>query len=179
MSAVFKASVKLTAEHIRAFYDEFLKKKIIHLYIISIILFILSVYVTVQFFRFFFVYHLLFPALLGLFILPAAFSISKNMIAGIIGIRKARNPDIPDEICSYTFDGNGFCMLVRREGYSSELNIGYQEIKRAVENENYFFILLENGTAIIGKNDLTEGTPDELRTFLHYKMGERFEVNIY
>lgn len=53
--------------------------------------------------------------------------------------------------------------------------IPYNFILDAHENGKYFFLYISNEKAhIIPKNSFTVNTPEEMRNFLHYKLGERF-----
>lgn len=51
----------------------------------------------------------------------------------------------------------------------------YDDLHSAVEDDSFFYLLSDQYSAyVIGKNELTEGTPEELSALLSDKMGDRF-----
>lgn len=79
------------------------------------------------------------------------------------------------ELRCFSFDDTTFSMTAAREGFSVDRKISYTELASAAETEEFFFITIEKGkTCIIGKSEFTEGTPEELRTLLTEKLGDKF-----
>lgn len=79
------------------------------------------------------------------------------------------------ELRQFVFDDEKFCMLCEREGFYIDQRIHYSELVSAVESEDFFFITIEQGrVCIIGKDELTEGTPQELHALLAEKLMDRF-----
>lgn len=51
----------------------------------------------------------------------------------------------------------------------------YDDLHSVVEDDSFFYLLTTpNNAYVIGKNELTEGTPEELSALLSDKMGDRF-----
>lgn len=81
--------------------------------------------------------------------------------------RKTANLQPVKELRHFTFTDDEFIMVIESDTEHSERRFKYEGLHKATEDNNYFFIYLNaNQICIIGKNELTEGTPHELKTLL-------------
>lgn len=99
----------------------------------------------------------------------------KIMIA-IIRIPKTFSEGIKDALAEITFteDEMIYTYITLRE--NTERRYKYGGICSAVEYEGFFELETKNITLCVFNDDITEGSPDELRTLLTEKLGEKFKV---
>ncbi|MBQ8961088.1 MAG: YcxB family protein [Ruminococcus sp.] len=70
-----------------------------------------------------------------------------------------------------------FYELIRDENEDSRKNFRYELIHKAEETDRFFVIFIKPELAcIVGKNEIVEGSPRELRELLSRKLGSRFTV---
>lgn len=82
------------------------------------------------------------------------------------------------ELRCCSFDDTMFRMICTREGFFLDQQIHYSELVSACETEKFFFITIDEGkTCIIGKHELIEGTPEELRALLMEKLRDKFTMD--
>lgn len=81
------------------------------------------------------------------------------------------------ELRRFTFDSIMFRMVCAREGFYLDQQIHYSELFSVCETDKFFFITIEKGkTCIIGKHELIEGTPEELRALLMDKLRDKYTM---
>lgn len=172
---MIKAKAKYTAETLKTFRDyvisqSAIKKTILHIgmaaaFVLAVMIYEINNAKKVDSFglKFYVMIFLLFGAIYIIRVAKGfytAFSIDKN-----------------DDIHSYTFDNEQFTAVIENEHKKVELFCQYEHIKAVIENKNYWYITThDTKTYIVGTDDLTEGTPDELRKLLKDKLGEMYIV---
>ena len=91
---------------------------------------------------------------------------------------KIENTPPSEEKREFFFDDNGLVFIKR--GTISEIRreFTYQQLYAVTETNKYFFVnLYKNLVCIIGKNDITEGSADELRELLIRHMCDKFLID--
>lgn len=172
---MIKAEAKYNAEALRTFRDYIIsqsaiKKKILHIgmataFVLAMMIYAIGNAKKVDSFglKFYVMIFLVFGALYIIRVVKVfymAFSIDAN-----------------DDTHSYAFDDEQFTAVIENEHKKFELFCQYEHIKTVVENKKYWYICTQDTkTYIVGADDLTEGTPDELRKLLKDKLGEMYIV---
>lgn len=102
---------------------------------------------------------------------------TKNRI--LIRYPKDKEEKIYSSVNSYEFDEDSLLFKSKRPDAYTEYTKKYNEFKYAVEDNNFFVLYSkENIVYIIGKNDITEGTPAELSDLLERKLGKKFKLKL-
>ncbi len=170
---MIKAETKYTAETLRTYRDYFMsqpmiKKNILHLggaaaIILVAMIFVINESKNVDSFGLKF-YVMIFIAFGTICI-----------IRSVKGFHRALSIDENNDIHFYTFDDEQFTAVIENEHKRFELFCQYEHIKTVIENKNYWYICTrDTKTYIVGTDDLTEGTPEELRKLLQDKLGENY-----
>lgn len=76
----------------------------------------------------------------------------------------------------FDFEDDEMIMRVKGNDLRSLTRLKYEGLGKSWEIDDFFFIACYRGICIIRKTDITEGSSEELRTFLMSKLGERFRV---
>lgn len=172
---MIKAEAKYNAETLKTFRDYFIsqsaiKKIILHLGMVAAAVLAVMIYEIINSkevdsfgLKFYVMIFLVFGAIFIIRVIKVfymALSIDEN-----------------NDIHFYTFDDEQFMAVIENEHKKFELFCQYEHIKTVVENKNYWYICTrDTKTYIVGTDDLTEGTPDELRKLLKDKLGEMYRV---
>ena len=79
----------------------------------------------------------------------------------------------------FVFDENGeaFTEFITDENENTRKTFPYSHLYRAEENDRFFLIFIRKHLAcIVGKHEITEGSPAQLRELLSQRLGDRFTV---
>lgn len=93
-----------------------------------------------------------------------------------LGYRRAHKKfgDTPVE---YELREKDFTAIQNGSDFSENVVLPYSKLDKAVETKEYFLLCPRSGTAyIIGKNEITEGTPEQLRSILRGTMGKKYKL---
>lgn len=176
---MIKAEVRYESEHIKALFkleDE--KRRPVRIVILTIVALFCVAYTGISLFLIFaskkfdstcFIYSSIAIVLWIFFI--------RRLLKNHRFFKEMNTMKPVKELRSFSFDDTMFRMICTREGFSIDYQINYSELVSAVETDRFFFITIEKGkTCIIGKLELTEGSPARLRTLLTEKLGGKFSV---
>jgi hypothetical protein len=77
---------------------------------------------------------------------------------------------------NYSFDETQFNITEKGEGYSAEMTAQYRFLYKAYETKTHFMLYISsNQVYVIPKDSLTEGSFEDLRTYLQTNLGEKFQ----
>lgn len=83
----------------------------------------------------------------------------------------------PVSEAEYIFDADELVLYGTSEGNRTKVQYTYDGLNRAYETDKYFYIYIDKKAAyMLCKTEITEGTPDELRSLLYEKLGDRFMI---
>ncbi|MBQ3138748.1 MAG: YcxB family protein [Ruminococcus sp.] len=89
---------------------------------------------------------------------------------------KKRRKKYGDTPAFYELDDNSVKINCTGAGFDEQLNFTYDKLDKARETKGYFLLYPQKNSAyIIGKHEITEGTPDDLRNLLKSKLGKKFK----
>lgn len=178
---MIKAEVRYTSEHIKALFElEDEKRRPIRIAILILVALVCVAYTCISLFLIFaskkfdsacFIYSSITIILWTFFI--------RRLVKNHSFFKEMDTMEPVKELRSFSFDDIMFRMICTREGFLLDQQIHYPELVSAVETEKFFFITIEKGkTCIIGKFELTEGSPSELRSLLTEKLGKKFNAKV-
>lgn len=175
---MIKATVRYTSEHYKALLKAFDRKNRIKRFLWSaLIAIILPIYTW--YVRDYIIFEFGLASIFILIICALCWIIAiRTFMENAKVKRELKNMEPVRELRHFVFDDVKFCMLCEREGFYLDQRIHYTELVSARESGDYFFIMVEQGrVCIIAKNELTEGTPDELRALLMDKLRDKFTMD--
>lgn len=83
----------------------------------------------------------------------------------------------PDAVIAFTFSEESVHAETNGSGYSENMDYGYDKFLQITEDDRFFFLYVNKNSAyIIGKHEITEGTPEALRELFKKKMGSKFKI---
>ncbi|MCM1006615.1 MAG: hypothetical protein NC485_01600 [Ruminococcus flavefaciens] len=84
--------------------------------------------------------------------------------------------NFPNAVNTYCFGEEKFSMSSVSDGTSGTSEYVYESVESAEEKNGFFKIKIKGvGFMIIGSEEFTEGTPEELRELLKIKLGSKFK----
>jgi hypothetical protein len=76
----------------------------------------------------------------------------------------------------YEFSETGMTVDAKAEGFEEHVRFAYDKFDKAVETKEFFILSENSATAyIIGKNEITEGTAEQLRALFKNNIGNKFK----
>ncbi|MBQ8961086.1 MAG: YcxB family protein [Ruminococcus sp.] len=89
---------------------------------------------------------------------------------------KTERKKFGDEKVCFTFTEEKMTARHKGADFSDSMELSYDKLDKAVETDGYFLLYLRASTAfIIGRGEITEGSPDQLRALLKNKFGTRYK----
>ncbi len=93
-----------------------------------------------------------------------------------LGYRKAHKKfgDTPVE---FELREKDFTAVQTGEDFDENITLPYSKLDKVVETKDFFLLVSHGGNAfIIGKSEITEGTPEQLRSILRGNMGKKYKL---
>lgn len=89
---------------------------------------------------------------------------------------KKSTPKLPYDKAVIEFHEDKYIVRKTGDEFCNITECGYMHFEKAVETDDYFCWLHNNHAFLIEKNEIVEGTPEELRELFKQKLGSRFTV---
>ena len=175
--------IDYTKSDMKAFFDDISKKKLLKslIWMYSIIgTCIFLIFVSVTFFMsgsFSFSRPLPF-VFLGVLILLVLWAVLQTLKKAPekMYAKFSESYDGSTVVCVFDSDRLYINSINTNETESTENFILYSDLEKAVETDNYFYVFINPETAqIIRKSAVTEGSIEEVKTFLKTSFGEKYE----